>query len=145
MIGVIVTGHSDFSTGMKNALEMIAGEQAAFEAVPFLNGESTDTFEARLRSTIETLKQENESLIVLADLVGGTPYKAAATLLHEDETARVIGGTNLALALELLMMRFSVDDLDTFVNQVLAVGSVAIGVFQRRQVDEVDVEEAEGI
>lgn len=130
MMNVVLTGHGEFSIGLKNALEMIAGEQAAFEAVPFLDGEATDVFEQKLRDTIADLKKDNESVVVLADLVGGTPYKTAVTILHEDQHARVVGGVNLAMLLELLMMRLAADDVDALVNQVINSGKDAIAAFE---------------
>ena len=37
MIGLILTGHGVFSTGMHQSVSMIAGEQANVQAVPFFN------------------------------------------------------------------------------------------------------------
>ena len=36
MIGFILTGHGHFSNGLKSAIDMVAGEQPAFEIVPFV-------------------------------------------------------------------------------------------------------------
>ena len=36
MIGLILTGHGQFAVGVGQALEMIAGKQAAYRVVPFL-------------------------------------------------------------------------------------------------------------
>ena len=39
MIGLILTGHGQFAVGVGQALEMIAGKQAAYRVVPFLESD----------------------------------------------------------------------------------------------------------
>ena len=42
MIGIIVTGHGRFAEGITSSIEMIAGAQADYEAVNFLQEESVE-------------------------------------------------------------------------------------------------------
>ena len=35
MIGFILTGHGQFSNGLASAVDMVAGDQPAFQIVPF--------------------------------------------------------------------------------------------------------------
>ncbi|MGO0290030.1 PTS sugar transporter subunit IIA, partial [Enterococcus faecalis] len=49
MIGLILTGHGVFSTGMHQSVSMIAGEQANVQAVPFFNDTGLDVLESNIR------------------------------------------------------------------------------------------------
>ncbi len=49
MIGLILTGHGQFAVGVGQALEMIAGKQAAYRVVPFLESDPMDALENNLR------------------------------------------------------------------------------------------------
>ncbi len=40
MIGIIVTGHGHFATGLVNALELLAGATEALEAIDFEGSQS---------------------------------------------------------------------------------------------------------
>ena len=42
---LILTGHGQFAVGVGQALEMIAGKQAAYRVVPFLESDPMDALE----------------------------------------------------------------------------------------------------
>ena len=77
MIGLILTGHGQFAVGVGQALEMIAGKQAAYRVVPFLESDPMDALENNLRNAMAELQEETEGIVVFADLLGGSPFKAA--------------------------------------------------------------------
>ena len=56
MIGLILTGHGQFAVGVGQALEMIAGKQAAYRVVPFLESDPMDALENNLRNAITEYK-----------------------------------------------------------------------------------------
>ena len=62
---------------MGQALEMIAGKQAAYRVVPFLESDPMDALENNLRNAMAELQEETEGIVVFADLLGGSPFKAA--------------------------------------------------------------------
>ena len=55
MIGFILTGHGHFSTGLKSAVDMIAGPQDNFEAVPF-EEEKAGEYAGTIFLTVRTTK-----------------------------------------------------------------------------------------
>ena len=77
MIGLILTGHGEYAVGVGHALEMIAGKQEAFKVVPFRESEPMETLENNLRAAMEELQGSTEGIVVYADLLGGSPFKAA--------------------------------------------------------------------
>ena len=77
MIGVIVTGHGTFATGMKEAVRLLAGRPESFEAVDYLQEDSTDDYEAKLRAALSALRGCT-GVLILADMLEAAPYKVCA-------------------------------------------------------------------
>ncbi|AZP05587.1 PTS sugar transporter subunit IIA [Jeotgalibaca ciconiae] len=146
MIGILITGHGEFSLGINDALEMIAGKQEGVKFVPFFKNESTDMFESKLKDTVLAMKKEYKSVIVLADLVGGTPFKTAVTILEKEVDFRVIGGINLPLVIELSMLRSTTNDIEELLEQLLITSQEAISEFKQvNEKEEFETELLEGI
>ena len=57
---------------------------------------SPDEFESRLRGIAEC----DEEVVIICDLVGGTPYNRACVIAHENAQVKVVAGMNLAAILE---------------------------------------------
>lgn len=136
MIGIILTGHGEFSIGLRSSAKMIIGKQSGLEAVPFLEGESSDELQKKLAATIEQMRAEYDGIVVLADLTGGTPFKEAATIANEDKNIKVIGGANLSMVLELAMLRMMENNLDKLIHQTLTSGKEAIQLFEHVNLEE---------
>lgn len=110
MIGIILTGHGNFASGLNSALELIAGKQSNFEVVDFKCEDSADDLEAKLGDALGRLKECDE-IAFLADLAGGTPFKSSVMLsINEKERKSfVIAGTNLGMLLEVSISRYEHD------------------------------------
>lgn len=108
MIGVILTGHGSFATGLFQAAIQIIGEQIQFSAVDFPDGMSSEQLEQQLKASLKS-NDNGEGVIFLTDIVGGSPFKLSATLSFEFEKIEVISGINMPLLLEILLQR---DELD---------------------------------
>ena len=52
MIGLIVTGHGHFATGLTSSIDLIAGPQDNYVAVDF-DGEGTEKLENDLKSIMQ--------------------------------------------------------------------------------------------
>ncbi|KYC73249.1 hypothetical protein [Heyndrickxia coagulans] len=48
MIGIIVTGHGEFATGITSALELVLGKQESYVCVNFPNGDTAVELEKKL-------------------------------------------------------------------------------------------------
>ena len=100
MIGLLVSGHGNFATGLASSLKLLAGEQANAKFVDF-DGQSGDDLKVKIAETLETMK-EYDGVLVLTDLPGGTPYNKSVELKLEkaaEQTIEVMAGTNLPLLL----------------------------------------------
>lgn len=144
MVGIIVTGHGNFASGILSSLKVIAGEQEKLLGVDFTVDDSTESLEIKLQEAIENLSCEE--VLVLSDLAGGSPFKVSVMLSQKlsNNNIRVISGTNLGMILETSLCRdgMGVDDLVEFsINS----GVSSIKAFELKAVEDEDVEEIDGI
>lgn len=128
MTGIIVTGHGHFPSGILSAVDLVAGKPENVVGVDFEGGQSTDDLKTAMRAAIESL--EGEDILILADLVGGTPFNTAV-LLHNEMTEkhiRVMAGVNMAALVEAIFSRgfAAFDELIPMVKKAGADGIVDI-------------------
>ena len=146
MIGLILTGHGQFAVGVGQALEMIAGKQAAYRVVPFLESDPMDALEINLRNAMAELQEETEGIVVFADLLGGSPFKAAMLASVDFENVEVVVGTNLPMLIEIAMLReFAASAQDVVTQSLLAgkeaIQQVSLPTIQNNDIDEFNDED----
>lgn len=147
MVGFILTGHGQFACGLKSALDMVAGDQPAFQIVPF-EGDKAAEFGDELRAAITSMRAEcEEGVIVFVDLLGGTPFNQAMMISADLDKIEIVTGTNLPLIIELLFARMSATDVTALAEQAVSVGHDAITrqSVASIQVDADDDEDEDGI
>ena len=75
MTGGIVISHGDYSRGMVQALEMIAGKQEKLAAVSLREGEGLMELTEKIREAIAQMG--GGDVILFTDMFGATPCNAA--------------------------------------------------------------------
>lgn len=120
MLGIILTGHGGFASGMEKAMKQILGEQTQFIAIDFPETSTTALLTSQLEHAVNTL-DSNDDLVFLTDLLGGTPFRVASTLAMQKPGREVITGTNLQLLLEMVLEREGLSSED-FRLQALECG-----------------------
>src|SRR5699024_1083432 len=133
MIGLLVTGHAKFGTGITSSVNLIAGEQQAYKAVDFPPTYSTEDLTREITKALEDLK-DCEGVIIFTDLMGGTPFNVSAQLGHGKENIRIVAGTNLPMLVEIVMSRKFMNDLDGLVDSVLETGKEPVIKYEFKQV-----------
>ena len=133
MIGLLVTGHANFGTGITSSVNLIAGEQEAYKAVDFLPTYSTEDLTCELTKALDELK-DCEGVIIFTDLMGGTPFNVSAQIGHGKENIRIVAGTNLPMLVEIVMSRKFMDNLDELVDSVLETGKEQVTKYEFKQV-----------
>lgn len=105
MIGIVVTGHAHFPSGLLSAIELVAGKQEGVIGVDFESGQSSGDLEAALRAALEAV--EGDEILILADLVGGTPFNTAALLQSQFPSKKIciLAGINMAGMVEAIFSR----------------------------------------
>lgn len=131
MIGIIVTGHGFFATGITSALKLLVGEPEQFEAVDFEPEDSIDTLTDHLQAAVEHLSG-CDGILLLTDLRGGSPYNVASRLcMAGKEGLEVLAGTNLPMLIEVYMARGMATDAAALADTALKAGSSQVVRFDR--------------
>ena len=101
MVGLLITGHGHFATGLGSSLRLITGNTENIEYVDFEADHSTETLAYNLNQAFDRLKN-CDGVLVLSDLAGGSPFKTAVEckFARADQAIEVIAGSNLPMLIE---------------------------------------------
>ncbi|NPV69225.1 MAG: PTS sugar transporter subunit IIA [Firmicutes bacterium] len=104
MTGIVVLGHGRFAGGLVDAAQMIAGRQKGIAAVELSPQDTPESFKDKVEAAIAGVASGEDGILLLCDLLGGTPMNVAA-FLAERHGYQCVAGANLPLILEVLMNR----------------------------------------
>ena len=129
---LLLVSHGGFAQGLKTSLSMFAEDkESQVIAVGLENGKSVDDFAETFRQALSNLKDE-DSVVVLADIVGGSPLTTACNVLADLgklDDAIVLGGMNLPMAVIAVVMKDMLEGQD-FVTTVLGEAKSALQEFR---------------
>lgn len=102
---IVITTHSTLCEGYLEAAKLILmNDSAGISAVPFKENTNPDEFEESMKEIISN--HHLQPLIILTDIIGGTPNNVSIKQLENDKI-QIIAGINLPLLLELLIAQSS--------------------------------------
>ncbi len=131
MIRLLLAGHGRFATGVLSGIEMIFGPQGDIETVEFVDGETKTELDAKMDTALERLEGA-QGVLLLCDVLQGSPFQCAAERALRDERIRVVYGANVPMALEVVArLMGGADDIDELANAVVEIGREHIGTFDR--------------
>ncbi|KUO77078.1 MAG: hypothetical protein APF77_23585 [Clostridia bacterium BRH_c25] len=136
MVGIIITGHGEFASGLTNALKLLTGDQDNIIGVNFKPQESESDLQVHLKEALQKLGK-CEQIFILCDILGGSPFKNAFTLFYDKENIRILYGVNLGMAVELSIRAMSETgptDMDAISEELIAIGQQQIGKCMRPQI-----------
>ena len=96
MIGIVVSGHINFASGMASAIKAIVGEQEQIRFVDFVESMSTDMLEHELRKAARYV-DSGDAVLFLTDIPGGSPANRALAILMDTDKIEVLAGVNLPM------------------------------------------------
>ena len=100
--GVLVVSHGPLAASIVSSAEMIAGKVSdeRLQTLMLELGADVDSFYKKMNELTESLLEKNEKVIILTDLLGGTPNNTALKIAIENDRVSVITGYNLMLLIE---------------------------------------------
>lgn len=105
MIGVLLVSHSKLADGMKSAIEFVAGEQKNLFSLG-LEEAGIASYRAELKNIVANLSTDIKQLIIVCDIPAGSPGANAYDVLTQtDLDIEMLSGMNLAMLLDLILMR----------------------------------------
>lgn len=107
MVGIILASHGEFANGILQSGAMIFGEQENVKAVTLMPSEGPDDIKEKMQKAVSSF-DDQEEVLFLVDLWGGTPFNQANSLFEEHkEKWAIVAGMNLPMVIEAYASRFS--------------------------------------
>lgn len=125
MIGIIVMTHGSFSTGAVDACELVTGPVTQAATLSLRREDNVDDFGVEFQQALDKV-DTGEGVLVLCDILGGSPCNVAAMALREREGLQVLTGLNLPMLLEALMTREQVASVEELAKNCLAAANEGV-------------------
>ena len=140
MIGIAVISHGGLCEGLFDSVGMIAGTPEQAEVLSLKLGMSPDDYRQKLSEIIERL-DTGAGVLVMVDILGGTPFNSAAFLTQETDKVEVVTGVNLPMLISASLERTDDMTLIELAEKVRAAGADSIKILQQQSAEEVDDDE----
>jgi mannose/fructose/sorbose-specific phosphotransferase system IIA component len=129
---IVLAGHGALPAALLSTAEMICGPLADMAAAGLQPGETPDHYADGLRSAIG---RDHRRVLILCDLLGGTPYNVAAAIARRSPRIVCIAGTNLAMVIEAALSESPLDD--ALIERLLDLGRNGIVETERHHAQRV--------
>ena len=118
---ILIVTHGELAAGFKDAAEVIFGDVKGVTTIGLHSGESVEVFGEKIYETLADY-DENESILILADLLSASPYNQSVLSVNKlaenrAENIRLIAGVNLPMVLEGINQQFLKSDLEDVVKE----------------------------
>ncbi|MFX3618522.1 MAG: mannose/fructose/sorbose PTS transporter subunit IIA [Sporolactobacillus sp.] len=128
MVGIILASHGSFAEGIYQSGSMIFGEQENVKAVTLMPNEGPADIKAKMKEAIASFNDQ-EQVLFLIDLWGGTPFNQANSLFeeHKDKWA-IVAGLNLPMLIEAYASRSSMNTAHEIATHLLSAAKEGVKV-----------------
>ena len=119
---ILIVTHGELAAGFKDAAEVIFGDVKGITTIGLHSGESVEVFGEKIYKTLSDY-DENESILILADLLSASPYNQSVLSVNKlaenrAENIRLIAGVNLPMVLEGINQQLLKSDLEDVVKEL---------------------------
>ncbi|MGX7265030.1 PTS sugar transporter subunit IIA [Enterococcus crotali] len=113
-LGIMIMSHGDYGKAAIESAQLIVGTQTNYETLSVFVVDQVDALKEEMLAKVESL-DTTKGLLILTDIIGGTPANLAGYLLAKEETM-LVSGMNLPILLEVLMNRHkTLDELHAII------------------------------
>lgn len=138
---IVVCTHGKSAKALVESAEMIAGKQEDIIALDFQAGGDL----ANLKQNLEKeILETEDSVLVLVDLKGGTPFNVSFPLVLQKDNAELVTGVNIAMLIELFLARTSDIDVQELAKMAVVSGVTSVENVSKTIID-VDTNVEDGI
>ncbi|WP_034538321.1 mannose/fructose/sorbose PTS transporter subunit IIA [Carnobacterium inhibens] len=128
MVGIILASHGEFAEGILQSGAMIFGEQENVKAITLMPSEGPEDVKAKMETAVASFDDQDEVLF-LVDLWGGTPFNQANTLFEEHkEKWAIVSGLNLPMVIEAYASRLSMDSAQEIAAHIIETAKEGIKI-----------------
>lgn len=125
---IVLAGHGAFPAGLLSAAEMICGPLQDVSALSIEPGQTPEQYAERMRSAIG---HDGRRVLVLCDLLGGTPFNVASAIVRRSPRVVCISGASLGLAVEAALAGGDLDE--ALVGRLLEAAHSGIAETERHR------------
>jgi len=126
MIGIVIVTHSQLGEALIGAAEFIIGSRPeSIESVSIDLSENAEKLREKIAREIKKVK-EQEGVIILTDMFGGTPSNLSYSFLEEGHI-EVLSGVNLPILIQAVNTRKKME-LDQLAANLEAFGKKSISL-----------------
>ncbi len=101
---IILASHGTFAQGALDCAEMLMGKQQQIKVISVLIDSNIEQLRQQMRNDYQCLNQ-GKGVIILVDLMGGTPCNLASELAITHEDILLFCGFNIPVLLDILTHR----------------------------------------
>ncbi|WP_260449808.1 PTS sugar transporter subunit IIA [Ligilactobacillus murinus] len=113
--------HGSMAKETLNSAKMILGDALDYPVVSMQADDGIERTLAKLEEILQTIP-EKQPIVIIADLLGGTPANVAVLKSNSDPRIKVVTGLNLGMVLESF---FALEDTE-IVTRLLDAGTKAV-------------------
>lgn len=141
MVGIIIATHGEFANGIFQSASMIFGEQPNVKACTLMPSEGPDDIRRKMQEGIDSFDNQ-DNILFLVDLWGGTPFNQANNLISgkEDKWA-IVTGLNLPMLIEVYSARSFMDTAQEVATHILSPGRDGVKIYPEALEKEVSKKE----
>ena len=112
---IVVSGHGSYASGIKSAIELIAGHREDVYPFDFTVNETDLTLKEKIESFLNL--KVNSQVLFICDLLGGTTFKISAEIANYNDNMEVIVGCNVGSIIEGLFQKdmLSISELADYI------------------------------
>ncbi|HKL27451.1 MAG TPA: PTS sugar transporter subunit IIA [Desulfuromonadales bacterium] len=99
MVGLVIATHGKLGEELLNAVEMIIGPVRNARSIAVSRESSLEDIRREMQDAIQAAGTENQGVIIMTDMFGGTPANVGLTFLEPDKI-EVLTGINLPMVLK---------------------------------------------
>lgn len=130
MLYTLLVSHGEFAPGLHTAVKMIAGDNPHVMSTSLKDGMGADELAANVAKLLEIITPKDK-LVVLADLMGGSPLTTTMNVVAEKgllANTRAFAGMSLPMALTVVLSGDGLD-MDTLGDTLMAEAKAGVQEF----------------
>ena len=123
---IILASHGPFAQGALECAQMLMGQQQDIKVISVLVDSNIDNLRQQMAENYQSLNK-GDGVIILVDIMGGTPCNLAGELLIQHGDVLLFSGFNIPVLLEVLNNREgSLNDVKTVIEEVFPQSCVDV-------------------
>lgn len=134
---IILASHGPFAQGALECVEMLMGMQEGVQVISVKIDSNIENLRKQMAESYQTLNQ-GQGVIILVDLMGGTPCNLASELVVQHDDILLLCGFNIPVLLEVLNNREgSLQDVKSAVEEIFSKSCFDVGQILNAQNEQV--------